>query len=244
MFGTFLSMRSVVSAEVCARAGFDWGLVDLEHGAGAEAALLPEIVALDGAGAAALVRVESGAPLRVGRVLDQGAAGVMIPRVRTAAEAAAAVDCGPLSARRVARRRALGARRRLRRGGGAGRRADQRLITMLIQIENPDALDAVEAIAAVDGVDVLFVGPNDLTHSLGIPGRFDEPRYLDALARVAAAARDAGAVAGVMLRSSAELERHLELGYRFFALSTDGGLLGRAARSAIDELRAALGGRS
>ena len=242
VFGTFLSMRSVVSAEVCARAGFDWGLVDLEHGVGAEAAMLPELVALEGAGAAALVRVESGTALRVGRVLDQGAAGVMIPRVRTVAEAAAAVGWArypPAGSRGVA----LSVR-----GADYGEAAAEDVglindsITMLIQIENEDALDAVEAIAAVDGVDVLFVGPNDLTHSLGIPGRFDDPRYLAALARVAAAAREAGTAAGVMLRSSDELERHLDLGYRFFALSTDSGLLGRAARTAVGEMRATLGG--
>src|SRR6185312_3652287 len=79
-------------------------------------------------------------------------------------------------------------------------------VTMLIQIENDAALADVEAIAATDGVDVLFVGPNDLTHSMRIPGRFDDPRYLEALAAVAAASRAAGKCAGVMLRSTDEVE--------------------------------------
>ena len=76
-------------------------------------------------------------------------------------------------------------------------------VTTLVQIENADALAAVEAIAAVDGVDVLFVGPNDLTHSLGIPGRFEDPIYLDALAAVGRAASAADCAAGVMLSSPA-----------------------------------------
>jgi 4-hydroxy-2-oxoheptanedioate aldolase len=238
VFGTFLSMGSVVSAEVCGSAGFDWCLVDLEHGLGGEGSLHAELLALELAGVAALVRVESGAPLRIGRVLDHGAAGVMIPRVRSAVEAAEAVSYArypPSGARGVA----LSAR-----GAGYGTATAEAVgqidagVTMLIQIENEAALGDVEAIAAVGGVDVLFVGPNDLSHSMGIPGRFDDRRYLDALAAVAAAARAAGKAAGVMLRSSDEVEPHLRLGYSFFALSTDAGLLGQTTRSALTAMRA------
>ena len=133
----------------------------------------------------ALVRVESGAPLRIGRVLDHGAAGVMIPRVRSAAEAAQAVAYArypPSGVRGVA----LSAR-----GAGFGTAVADGvgLIDASDHDADPDrerggALLEAEAIAAVDGVDVLFVGPNDLSHSLAIAGRFDDPRYLDALAAV------------------------------------------------------------
>jgi 2-dehydro-3-deoxyglucarate aldolase/4-hydroxy-2-oxoheptanedioate aldolase len=239
VFGTFLSMGSAVSAELCGRAGFDWCLVDLEHGLGGEGSLHVELVAVELTGAAALVRVESGAPLRIGRVLDHGAAGVMIPRLRSASEAAAAVSCArypPAGARGVA----LSVR-----GAEFGRAAADEVglidqaTTMLIQIENDAALADVDAIAATDGVDVLFVGPNDLTHSLGIPGRFDDARYLDALASVSDAARSAGKAAGVMLRSTGEVEALRRLGYSFFALSTDCGLLAEAARSGLAAMRAA-----
>jgi 2-dehydro-3-deoxyglucarate aldolase/4-hydroxy-2-oxoheptanedioate aldolase len=238
VFGTFLSTGSAASAEVCGRAGFDWCLVDLEHGLGDESALQAQLVALELSGVPALVRVESGAPLRIGRVLDHGAAGVMIPRVRSAAEAAEAVAgtrYPPTGVRGVA----LSVRGA---GYGTARAEDVGRIdagvTMLIQIENEAALGDVAAIAAVEGVDVLFVGPNDLSHSMGIAGRFDDQRYLDALAAVAAAARAAGKVAGVMLRSSDEVEPHLRLGYGFFALSTDAGVLGQAMRSALATMRA------
>jgi len=240
VFGTFLSMGSTVSAEVCGSAGFDWCLVDLEHGLGSEASLHDEVVAVELTGAAALVRIESGAALRIGRVLDHGAAGVMVPRVRSAAEAAQIVSWArypPSGVRGVA----LSAR-----GAGSGTAGADVVglidasITTLIQIENEAALAEAEAIAAVDGVDVLFVGPNDLTHSLAIPGRFDDPRYLDALAAVAAAARAAGKAAGVMLRSAQDVARHHDLGYSFFALSTDAGLLGSTTRSALAAMRAAV----
>jgi 2-dehydro-3-deoxyglucarate aldolase/4-hydroxy-2-oxoheptanedioate aldolase len=238
VFGTFLAMGSTVSAEVCGRAGFDWCLVDLEHGLGGEGSLHGELAAVELTGAAAFVRVESGAALRIGRVLDHGAAGVMIPRLRSAADAAQVVSWArypPAGVRGVA----LSVR-----GANFGSAAadDVGLIdeatTIMIQIENDAALADAEAIAAIDGVDVLFVGPNDLTHSLAIPGRFGDPRYLDALAAVGAAARSAGKVAGVMLSSPDEVEPHRELGYSFFALSTDSGLLGKAARAALETMRA------
>jgi 2-keto-3-deoxy-L-rhamnonate aldolase RhmA len=237
VYGTFLSMGSAVSAEVCARAGFDWCLVDLEHGLGAEAALTSELMALELGGVAALVRVETAFPLRISRALDQGAAGLMVPQVRSADEAAFAVRCvryPPAGARGVALS--------VRGADFSGVTADQlgRLnegLVTLIQIENREALAELDAIAAVDGVDVLFVGPNDLTHSLAIPGLFEDPSYLDALATVARTAAAAGKASGIMLRSPAEVPALRELGYSFFAMSTDAGLLAGAARGALAAMR-------
>lgn len=240
LFGTFLGIGSQASAELCGRAGFDWCLVDLEHGLGTEATMAGELVAVELTGATALVRVESASALRISRALDHGAAGIMVPQLRSAADAAAAVRCvryPPQGGRGVA----LSVR-----GAGYGEALASEVaelnaaLTTLVQIENADALADVEAIAAVDGVDVLFVGPNDLTHSLGIPGRFEDPVYLDALAAVGRAANAADCAAGVMLSSPAQVAAHLELGYTFFALSTDGGLLHSAARTALEAMRGQL----
>jgi 2-dehydro-3-deoxyglucarate aldolase/4-hydroxy-2-oxoheptanedioate aldolase len=238
VFGTFLTMASAVSAEVCGGAGFDWCLVDLEHGLGGELSLHAELLALELTGTPALVRVESGAPLRLGRVLDHGAAGVMVPRIRSteeAAEVVARVRYPPAGVRGVA----LSAR-----GAGYGAAAARELgllddaVTVVVQIENESALRDAAAIAALDGVDVLFVGPNDLSHTLGIPGEFEHPRYLDALAQVTAATRAAGKVAGIMLRSTGEVPALRELGYTLFGLQTDAGLLAGAARTALAAMRA------
>ena len=240
VFGTFLSTGSALSAETAGRAGFDWALVDLEHGFANEATLVAELMAVELSGAATLVRVESNAPLRIGRVLDQGAMGVMVPRIRTAEEAAAAASAMryPPSGTRGVALSVRGAEY-----GGASA-TDVGLIdeglTTIIQIENDAALAAVEQIAAVPGVDLLFVGPNDLTHSMGIPGRFDDPRYLEALALVAGAARAAGKAAGVMLRNPGEVRSHFELGYSFFAISTDASLLAATEREAVAAARAAV----
>ena len=92
LFGTFLNLGSIQAAEVCARAGLDWVLVDLEHGSGTEADLLPQLAAIAGTPATALVRVEEGTRLRIGRALDLGADGVMVPQVNTAGEETSA--CG------------------------------------------------------------------------------------------------------------------------------------------------------
>jgi 4-hydroxy-2-oxoheptanedioate aldolase len=240
LFGTFLGIGSQASAELCGLAGFDWCLVDLEHGLGTEATMAGELVAVELTGATALVRVESASPLRISRALDHGAAGIMIPQLRSAADAAAVVRCmryPPQGGRGVA----LSVR-----GAGYGEALASEVtalgeaLTTLVQIENADAVADVEAIAAVDGVDVLFVGPNDLTHSLAVPGRFDDPVYLDALAAVGRAANGADCAAGVMLSSPDQVAAHLELGYTFFALSTDGGLLHAAARSALEAMRGQL----
>jgi 2-dehydro-3-deoxyglucarate aldolase/4-hydroxy-2-oxoheptanedioate aldolase len=238
VLGTFLSTGNALNAEAASRAGFDWALVDLEHGFANEATLVGELMAIELGGAAALVRVESGAPLRIGRVLDQGASGVMVPRIRSAQEAAAAASAmayPPAGARGVA----LSVRGAEYGGASAGEVGliDDG-ITTIIQIENEEALASVAEIAAVPGVDVLFVGPNDLTHGMGIPGRFDDPRYLEALARVADATRAAGKAAGVMLRNPDEVRPHLDLGYTFLALSTDLSLLADAERTALAAMRA------
>ena len=182
LFGTFLGIGSQASAELCGRAGLDWCLVDLEHGLGTEATMAASSSRRAGRRHRARPRRVRG-PLRISRALDHGAAGIMVPRLRSAADAAAAAArrALPAAGRRGVALSVRGA------GYGEARASEVGLIdaaiTTLVQIENAAALADVDAIAAVDGVDVLFVGPNDLTHSLGIPGRFDDPRYLDALAR-------------------------------------------------------------
>jgi 2-keto-3-deoxy-L-rhamnonate aldolase RhmA len=232
-YGVFLNLGSPLAAELCARGGCDWLIIDLEHGAGTEASLLAELHATGATSAAALVRPRSGDRLPIGRALDLGAHGIMVPRIdlpEQAREAISFMRYPPDGGRGLAL---------LTRGAGLGElghtqiQAVNRRILGVIQIESRSAVDNVHEIAAIDGVDVLFVGPTDLSHSLGVPGAFDDPNYLDALRRVVTAADSAGKVAGILLRSAAALPAHRELGFRFIGLGSDLAFITDGARAVV-----------
>jgi 2-dehydro-3-deoxyglucarate aldolase/4-hydroxy-2-oxoheptanedioate aldolase len=237
LFGTFLNLGSPQSAEICAQAGLDWVLVDLEHGAATEADLLPHLWAVKGTGASALVRVEQGTRLRIGRALDLGADGVMVPQVRSAQEAA---EIGSWLRFPPAGRRGVALSTR---GLGLGRYGHDHVaarneeILGIVQVESGAAVEATNEIAAVDGVDVLFVGPTDLSHALGIPGRLDDPAYLAAVDRVADAARGHGKAAGVLVWKAEDVVGYLDRGYTFFSLSGDGQWLRTALSAALGTAR-------
>jgi 4-hydroxy-2-oxoheptanedioate aldolase len=242
LFGSWIGLGSPLAAELVARAGYDWLLVDLEHGAATESELLAHLHAIEAAGATALVRPQSGERLRVGRALDLGATGLIIPRLDSAAEAREAVSFlryPPDGVRGVAlltRGARLGS---LPHGQLSARNAE---IVGVVQVETPGALRDADAIAAIDGVDVLFVGPADLSHSLGVPGRFDEPVYQEALRSVVAACRAHGKAAGILLYDHASFAPHLELGFTFVGLGADASFVATGAAAALASARAAAAG--
>lgn len=242
VLGCFLSLGSMLTAEIMGSAGFDFALVDLEHGAGDERDALPQMQALAGTGCAALVRVESTQRQRVHRVLDSGAHGVMFPRIDSPEEAAAAVAAmryPPSGVRGVAasnRACAYGANFRPYLEGTSN------LLTV-VQIESPTAVENADAIAAVDGVDVLFVGPFDLSFSMGILGEFDNPDFTAAIEATGQAARRHGKYAGILLPAGHTVAAYHSRGYRFIASGSDAMLLASAARShaqSLESQRAAL----
>ena len=233
LYGSFVGLGSPAATELIARAGFDWLIIDLEHGAGTESELLAQLHATGATRTAALVRPQSGERLRIGRALDLGAHGIMVPRVdlpEQAREAVSFMRYPPDGVRGLALST---------RGAGLGelRHDDVRgingRILGVIQVESPSAVEHAAEIAAIDGVDVLFVGPTDLSHSLGVPGRFDDPRYLDALRAVTAATDAAGKAAGILLYDTAVLARHRELGFRFIGLGADGAFVASGARAML-----------
>lgn len=236
LFGSFVTLGSPIAAELLARVGFDWLIIDLEHGAGTETDLLASLLAVSTTPTTPLVRPQSGERLRIGRALDHGAHGLMIPRVDVPAQAREAVSFMRFPPDGV-RGLALSTR-----GAGLGERshAEVRAINEhlvgIVQIESRSAVEQAAEIAAIDGVDVLFVGPADLSHGLGIPGQFDHPDYLAALERVVAAADANGRATGILLRDAAALPRHRDLGFRFIGLGSDAAYIAHGAR---DVLRAA-----
>lgn len=236
LLGTFLTLGSPLAAEGLALAGFDFLVVDLEHGGGDASQLLGQLLGASSGGAHALVRVESDLPAKTGRALDLGAEGVMCPRIDSGADAAAwasGLRYGPDGMRGVAT---------LHRGARYGTDPDAiagaRARTLgIAQIESPEAVEACEAIAAVDGIDVLFVGPSDLSHAMGCFRHFDDPAFRAAVERVVAAATAAGKIAGSFCAAADDVTRAIADGMRMIVVSSDGGLMMRAARETVTGAR-------
>lgn len=233
LFGAWASLGSPGSAELMGRAGLDWVVVDLEHGNTTEAELLAHLTAIELTGCAALVRPPSGERLRIGRALDLGAEGIVVPRLDTAEQVREAVTFlryPPTGQRGVA---LLTRGARLGTVNHAGVAALNDDIVGIVQIESPLALEAADEFAATDGVDVLFVGPADLSHSLGIPGQFANPAYQHALRRVVAACRAHGKAAGILLYDPASFAPHLDLGYTFVGIGADVSFVNEGVKAAL-----------
>lgn len=230
LIGVFSDLASPLAAELCGRAGFDWIVLDLEHGAATEADLLALLHAVGNTPMAALVRPQSAERLRIGRALDLGAAGVMLPQLQSIAEVRQAVSYlryPPVGQRGVALR-TRGAGMGSLAHGDVARVVNERIVG-IVQIRSRGAVDAADEIAAMEEVDVLFVGPADLSHALGVPGRFDDDVYLDAIRSVVAAADRHGKTAGILIYDAALLARHLELGFRFVGLGSEGSFVSSGA---------------
>lgn len=236
--GTFLNLGSPLTVEIAGLAGFDWVLLDHEHGPGGEDTLLHQLQAAAATPTSPVVRIAVNETVRFKRVLDMGAAGVMVPYVNTAAEARAAVAAmryPPHGVRGVAK---------ITRGAGFGAdfedyylHAHERLLTIL-QIETPEAVANIDEIAAVEGADVLFVGPTDLTYNMGIRDQFDAPQFVEAVKKVAAAAQRHGRAAGVLVHNPALVAKMRDYGFTFVALGSDGGAVRSGLLSILQTLRA------
>jgi 2-dehydro-3-deoxyglucarate aldolase/4-hydroxy-2-oxoheptanedioate aldolase len=233
LLGTFLNLGSPLVAEVCALNGFDWLLVDLEHGTGGEEALVGQLLAGAAHGVPVIARTESAERIRAGHVLDLGAEGVMFPRLDTREQVVEALShlwYPPRGDRGVA------GYNRARQFGADVRTSDEVNDSILgvVQIESRTALENVEEIAGLVGVDVLFVGPSDLSTSLEVPGQLDAPVFVEALDRVVAAARANGVAAGILVGDPARVGWHHERGYSFVAIGSDSALLRSGVRAALD----------
>ena len=217
--GTWLSLGSPVIAELAGLCGFDWLLIDLEHGCVGEASLFQTLQALRGSRSAVIVRVGAPHPDLIQRVLDWGADGIMVPHVDSAAIAQAVV--------RAVRFPPLGTRGYSRsvRACGYGLELPDAAVQPLVlaQIESAEAVARVREIAAVDGIDALFVGPADLSFDLKASG--SALTYDGCLADVAAAARAAGKQAGILNRNEADADALAAQGYTLQAVDSDTAIL-------------------
>lgn len=220
LVGTFLGIGSPISAEIAGRAGFDWVLIDTEHGVGDFAMLVHQLQALSGSATAPIVRVAWNDRVLIKRALDAGAGGIMIPYVNDAAEAKAAVAAvkyPPQGIRGVAR-----STRAAAFGVDFAEYLEvaNRNTLVVVQIETPEAVAAASQIAAVEGVDVLFVGPLDLSVNLGWPNAFDAEQFQRAIDEVIAACDRHGKTSGILSTPEAAAD-WIDKGMRLVAVGSD-----------------------
>ena len=221
--GTWLSSGAPVVSEMAAQFSFDWFLLDLEHGSGSEEQLLQSLRAMSESPARLIVRVPGFLPEMIGRVLDWGADGIMLPHVSSAQQA---IDC--VAAMRyppVGWRGYSSTVRAYRYGLDSPENPQEVKPLCFAQIEDVEGVRNVHDIAAVDGVDVLFVGPADLKLALNHQPPEHAIDFEEALRQVAAAAKVYGKKAGILLRDRHDFVNLLSIGYSCIAIDSDLGIL-------------------
>jgi len=233
--GTWISSGSPVVAELASQYPFDWILIDFEHGAASDASI-PEMLRGASPGQpAVIVRVPELQPSLIARALDWGADGIMLPHVRSAQEARQCVQAmhypphgyrGYSSSVRAY-------------GYGTAAPADPAKVQPLLfaQIEDLAGVNDSEAIAAIAGVDVLFVGPADLKLALANETMPEKPTFDDAVRTVAAAAAMHGKRAGILLRDHTQVQPMHSLGYSCIAVDSDIALLRQGYEQLIGKFR-------
>lgn len=239
--GCWINLFSNLATEIIGQAGYDFAMIDMEHGPGS---LLDAIGSMQALGSTCIpcVRSPSNDPVWIKRILDAGAQGVMIPSiddVPAAQDAVAACHYAPRGMRGMAASIV-----RASRFGADWRKYVDRIeaeVLVMCQIETGRALDIVEEIAAVDGLDMLFIGPFDLSASLGFLGEPDHPKVRDAIGQIEAAAKNAGKLLGGISTPERSAEAMLKDGYDLILPDSDVALLGTAARASAASLKAAKG---
>jgi 4-hydroxy-2-oxoheptanedioate aldolase len=228
--GLWSSLSSNYSVEVIAGAGFDWILLDTEHSPADLENLLTQLQAAAPYPAHPVVRVPWNDMVTMKRVLDIGAQSLLVPYVSTPAEAKSAVSYTrypPAGVRGVA-----GTTRATRFGRvkDYAKRAHEE-ICVLVQVETQAALDNIDAICGIDGIDGVFIGPADLHASMGYPGEIANPKVKplidDAIRRI----RKRGCAPGILTPSEADARHWLECGALFVAVGADVGILARGAEA-------------
>ena len=224
---------------IAAAVGYDAVYVDLEHTSTSFETAAMLCASAVGAGISGLVRVPSHDPSVIARVLDNGAVGIIVPHVNSKEEAEAAVDAArfpPIGHRSISGPNAV--------SGFAPRPAAEltgvleRETVVAVMIESPQAVEASDAIAAVEGVDMILIGPSDLTAEMGIHGQYENEHFHHAVESVAAACRAHGVALGIAgIKSVDLLERFADLGLRFISAGTDVGMMTEAATARAHALR-------
>ncbi len=235
--GLWLALADSYAAELCAGSGFDWLVLDAEHAPNDLRSLLSSLQSIAPYPSHAVVRLPHGDAALIKRVLDLGASTLLVPMVESAAQAQQLV--------RAMRYPPLGVR-----GVGSGIARSSRWaryedylqqanaqVCLLVQVETRSALEQVDAIAAVEGVDGVFIGPADLSASMGYLGQPAHPEVVDAIELAIKTIRQAGKAAGILCTDETLARRYIAQGANFVAVGTDTGLLAQATAALAKKFR-------
>jgi 4-hydroxy-2-oxoheptanedioate aldolase len=235
-FGAWLLSTSADMAEILACAGIDFLILDHEHGQGSIESAIGQLRAMKGTGCVSVLRTPSNDHVYIKRALDAGVGGIMVPNVNSAEEARRVVDACRYAPRGF--RGAFGGMRAMAYGFNPAyydQCSDDTLI--VVQVENARAIDAIPEIAAVEGIDVVFIGPRDLSASLGKLNQFDDPVVRGHIERAAAAILASGRLLGSTAASGKVAKDMAARGYRFIVPGSDATLLGLGVRAMLTEAR-------
>jgi 2-dehydro-3-deoxyglucarate aldolase len=236
LIGCWVSLASNISTEILGYAGFDWLLIDGEHAPNDMSSFIAQLQALKDSPSAPVVRPPWCEPVIVKRLLDIGFYNFLMPWIETADQARAAVSFTRYPPQGM-------------RGMGTGHRSNRYgyvqdyfttindNISVMVQIESAKAVDNAEAIAEVDGIDGLFIGPSDLSAAMGFMGQPGHPEVQAAMARVLAAGNKHNKAVGILAPVEADAGRYIEQGMTFVAVGGDVGLIRTASKDLADKFK-------
>jgi len=235
VFGPFSKTSDPAIVETLGLAGFDFVILDMEHGPNSIETVQNLIRAAQLSEMAPVVRIPSGDYEMIGKALDVGAAGVQVPQISCADDVKAAIrraKFAPLGMRGVCRF--------VRAAGYSSMdkadyfsRANEALV--IIQIEGQGALDNLDEILAVEGVDIVFVGPYDLSQSMGVPGEVEHPLVIEKMKQIVKACLDKNVFVGNFTETVAQTEMWAAQGLRYMSYSVDVGIVYEAGKAILSE---------
>lgn len=239
LLGIVLRSCDPVVAELAAASGFDFGWIDMEHSALSLREAQAGILALRHNGCAPLVRVGCLDPNRIGQLLDMGAEIIAVPHVESREEAEAVVDAARYYPQGG---RGFSSTTRANRFGDMAAtkeslEKENRRVLVMVQIESRLGMERIEEIAAVAGVDILFLGTGDLSQDLGVPGELRNPVVTESVERFVQAARRAKKPAALPVTSGVALQENWRRGYSIFTCGVDLALMRGAMTSLLSTMR-------
>lgn len=238
VYGPFMKATDAAFVECAGHAGFDFVILDMEHGPAGFSDLQNLIRGAEAAGVLPVVRTYDSSEIAIGKALDLGAKGIQVPQIRSAEEAGDVVKAAkffPQGERGVCRF-VRAARYSATPRNEYFERANEALV--ILQVEGKQVLNELDGILGVEGLDILFTGPYDLSQSLGVPGQVSHPSVIEAVKHITARAKAAGVVTGVFCDTFEAAALWRNAGIQYLSYSVDTGIYTDACAHIVRRLHA------